>query len=88
MSESQEIGQALVRAAEMLRLHQELLFKNNLAITAAVAALKATNPAFAAEYDKHFWELKQGRLGEENAIALRMIDDIKRLVHNAQAQGA
>jgi hypothetical protein len=88
VSDSQDVGQILVRALEMLRMHQETLFKNNLATTAAVEALKATNPAFAAAYDKHFWELKQGRLGEENATAVRMIDEIKRALHNAQTQGA
>lgn len=86
MSETHDVEQILVRALEMLRMHQESLFKNNLVTTAAVEALKATNPAFAAAYDKHFWELKQGRLGEENATAVRMIEEIKRALHNAQTQ--
>ncbi len=88
MSESQDVGQVLVRAIEMLRMHQEVLFKTNLAVTAAVEALKVTDPAFASDYDKQFWELKQGRLGEENATAVRMIDEIKRALTTAQAQGA
>ncbi len=88
MSETQDVGQVLVRTIEMLRMHQEVLFRTNLATTAAVEALKATNPAFAAAYDKQFWELKQGRLGEENATAVRIIDEIKRALHNAQAQSA
>ncbi len=88
MSESQDVGQVLVRAIEMLRMHQEVLFKTNLATTAAVEALKAANPGFAAEYDKKFWDLKQGRLGEENSTAVRSIDEIKRALHAAQSQGA
>jgi hypothetical protein len=88
VSESEDIGQLLVRALDLLRMHQETLFKNNLATTAAVEALRQTNPAFAAAYDKQFWELKQGRMGEDNATAVRMIDEIKRTLHNAQAQGA
>ncbi len=88
MSESQDVGQVLVRAIEMLRMHQEVLFKTNLATTAAVEALKATTPGFAAEYDKKFWDLKQGRLGEENSTAVRIIDEIKRALHAAQSQGA
>ncbi|MGI9101103.1 MAG: hypothetical protein ACR2IF_01545 [Terriglobales bacterium] len=89
MSETQELGHVLVRAFEMLRMHQESMFKATLATTAAVEALKETNPEFAAAYDKHYWELKQGRLGEENNVASRIIDEIKRELRTvAAAQGA
>jgi len=86
VSESQDLGQVLVRAFEMLRMHQESLFKANLATTALVETLKAADPQFAAAYDRHYWDLKQGRLGEENALAVRIIEDIKRQLHQA-AQG-
>ncbi len=89
MSESQDLGQILVRAFELLRMHQESLFKNKLAATALVEALKESDPEFAAAYDRHYWELKQGQLGEENALAVRIIEDIKRQLHQAaHGQGA
>jgi hypothetical protein len=89
VSESQDLGQVLVRAFELLRMHQESLFKAKLATTAMTEALKESDPKFAAAYDRHYWELKQGRLGEENAVAARAIEDIKRrLQEAAQAQGA
>lgn len=89
MSESQELGQVLVRAFELLRMHQESLFKAKLATTAMTEALKESDPKFAAAYDRHYWELKQGRLGEENALAVRIIEDIKRQLHAAaHGQGA
>jgi hypothetical protein len=74
----QDLHQLLARTFEMLRMHQEALFKANLATTALVDALKDTNPQFAAAYDRHFWELKQGKLGEENATAVRILDELKR----------
>ncbi len=88
MNETQDVGQLLVRTLEMLRMQQETLFRNSLAVTAAVEALKATNPAFATAYDKHYWELKQGRLGEENSTAVRILEEIKRALHQAQVKDA
>ena len=88
MSESQDLGQVLVRVFEMLRMHQESLFKANLATTALVETLKASNAQFGAAYERHYWDLKQGRLGEENNVAVRIIEDLKRQLHQAaQGQG-
>ncbi len=89
MSESQDLGEVLVRAIEVLRRHQDSIFQAKLATNALVDALKESDPKFAAAYDRHYWELKQGRLGEENAVAVRIIEEIKRqLQENAQAHGA
>jgi hypothetical protein len=74
---------------ELLRLNQESLFKAKLATTAMTEALKESDSKFAAAYDRHYWELKQGRLGEENALAVRIIEDLKRQLHEAaRGQGA
>ena len=73
-----DVEQLLIRIFELLRMHQEALFKANLSVNAAVEALKVGDSSFAEAYDKSFWELKQGRLGEENATAVRMIDQLKR----------
>ena len=86
MSDQPDVDQLLVRAFEMLRMHQESVFKSTLATTALVNALKETNPDFAAAYDKHYWELKQGPLGEQNAVAFRIIDEITRKL-KAHAHG-
>ena len=83
-----DVEQLLVRIFELLRMHQEALFKANLSVAAAVEALKETDAQFAESYDKHFWELKQGRLGEENSTAVRIIDSIKRELRPPQATGA
>jgi hypothetical protein len=78
----------LVRIFELLRMHQDALFKANLSIAAAVEALKESDGAFGEAYDRHFWELKQGRLGEENATAMRIIDQLKRELRPPHAAGA
>jgi len=78
----------LVRIFELLRMHQEALFKANLSIAATVEALKESDPQFADAYDKAYWNLKQGRLGEENSTAVRIIDQIKRELRPAQATSA
>ena len=78
MSETQDVEHLLVRIFELLRMHQEALFKANLAVSSAVEALKEFDPQFAEAYDRHFWELKQGQLGEEHATASRIIDQLKR----------
>ncbi len=83
-----DVNQLLVRAFEMLRMHQEALFRANLAVSAAVEALKEEDPRFEEAYEKHFWELKQGRLGEENAIAVRMIDHLKAHLRDSRADAA
>lgn len=88
MSESRESDHLLVRIFELLRMHQEALFKANLSIAAAVEALKESDPQFGDAYDKAYWNLKQGRLGEENSTAVRIIDQIKRELRPAQADGA
>ncbi len=88
MSETNDIEQLLVRVFEMLRMHQESLFKTNLAVNAAVEALKENDPNFADSYEKHFWELKQGRLGEENSTAVRIIDQLKRELRPPHATSA
>lgn len=88
MSQSQEMEQTLIRIFEMLRMHQEALFKATLSAAAAVEALKESDPQFAEAYEKHFWELKQGRLGEENSTAVRIIDQIKRELRPPQASSA
>jgi hypothetical protein len=62
----------------MLRVHQEAMFKSTLATLAVVEALKDADPGFGERYDRHFWELKQGKLGEEHAGAVRMIEEMKR----------
>lgn len=88
MSDTHDVEQLLLRIFELLRMHQEALFKANLSIAAAVEALKESDPQFAEAYEKHFWELKQGRLGEENSTAVRIIDQIKRELRPHQASGA
>ena len=88
MPDNHDIEQLLVRIFEMLRMHQEALFKANLSVGAAVEALKETDAQFAESYDRHFWELKQGRLGEENSTAVRVIDQIKRELRPPQATSA
>src|SRR4051794_2410631 len=86
VSENQE--HLLVRIFELLRMHQEALFKANLSIAAAVEALKESDAQFGDAYDKAYWNLKQGRLGEENSTALRIIDQIKRELRPGQANSA
>ena len=86
MPENQE--NLLVRIFELLRMHQEALFKANLSIAAAVEALKESDPQFAEAYDRAYWNLKQGRLGEENSTAVRLIDQIKRELRPPQASSA
>ncbi len=88
MRESQDVGQLLVRTLEMLRVQQEALFRNSIAVAAVVESLKTANPAFAAAYDKQYWELKQGRLGEENSTAVKIIEEIKRELHQAHVKDA
>ncbi len=88
MSENHDMEHMLVRIFELLRMHQDALFKANLSVSAAVEALKESDPQFAEAYDKHFWELKQGRLGEENSTAVRIIDQIKRELRPPQATSA
>jgi hypothetical protein len=88
VSDNNEIEQLLVRVFEMLRMHQDALFKANLSIGAAVEALKESDAAFAEAYDKRFWELKQGRLGEENSTAVRIIDQLKRELRPPQVNSA
>ena len=78
MADQHDLDQLFIRIFEMLRMHQESLFKTNLAVNAAVDALKEFDPQFAEAYERHFWDLKQGRLGEENSTAVRMIDQLKR----------
>ena len=88
MSDEHNLEQLMLRIFELIRMHQEALFKANLSIAAAVEALKESNPQFAESYEKHFWELKQGLLGEENSTAVRMIDQIKRDLRPSQAASA
>lgn len=88
MSDTHDTEQLLVRIFELLRMHQEALFKANLSVGAAVEALKESDAQFAEAYDRHYWELKQGRLGEENSTAVRIIDSIKRELRPPQATGA
>ena len=88
MSENQDVEHLMVRIFELLRMHQEALYKANLSVAAAVEALKESDPQFGEAYDKHFWELKQGRLGEENSTAVRIIDQIKRELRPPQATSA
>jgi hypothetical protein len=88
VSEIHGKDQLLLRIFELLRMHQEALFRANLSIGAAVEALKESDAQFAEAYDRHFWELKQGRLGEENATAVRLIDQIKRDLRPPQASSA
>ena len=88
MSETHDVEHLLVRIFELLRMHQEALFKANLSVASAVEALKEFDPQFAEAYDRHFWNLKQGRLGEENSTAVRIIDQIKRDLRPPQAPSA
>ena len=88
MSETHDTEHLLIRIFELLRMHQEALFKANLSVAAAVEALKESDPTFAEAYERHFWELKQGRLGEENSTAVRIIDQIKRELRPPQATSA
>jgi hypothetical protein len=86
--ESHDVEQLLIRVIEMLRMHQESLFKVSLEVNAAVEALKEGDAHFAESYDRHYWEAKQGRLGEENSTAVRMIDQLKRELRAPNASGA
>jgi hypothetical protein len=86
--EHHDVEQLLVRIFELLRMHQESLFKANLSINAAVEALKDSDSGFADAYDKAYWEAKQGRLGEENATAVRIIDQLKRELRPPHATSA
>ncbi|HEU5453828.1 MAG TPA: hypothetical protein VFU76_17650 [Terriglobales bacterium] len=90
MTDNQDLHDLFTRIFDVLRAHQESLFKSNLAIHAAVEALKEQDAEFAESYERHFWEAKQGQLGEENAIAARVIEAIRQqLKHDtARAQGA
>lgn len=88
MSDTVDTNQLLVRAFEMLRMHQEALFKVNIAVTAAVEALKQSDPEFAAAYERHFWEMKQGVLGAEHATAVRMIDQVTQQMRSAIGRAA
>jgi hypothetical protein len=88
VSETHDSDHLLVRIFELLRMHQEALFKANLSIAAAVEAIKESDPQFAEAYDRHYWELKQGRLGEENSTAVRIIDQIKRELRPSAATSA
>lgn len=90
MSENQDLQDLLTRIFDVLRAHQESLFKSNVAIFAAIEALKEQDPEFAESFDRHFWEAKQGSLGEENAAAARMIEAIRQhLKHEVgRAHGA
>lgn len=88
MSETHDIEQMLIKIFELLRMHQDALFKANLSIAAAVEALKDSDSAFAESYEKYFWELKQGHLGEENSTAVRIIDQLKRELRPPHATGA
>jgi hypothetical protein len=88
VSETHDVEHLLVRIFELLRMHQEALFKANLSVSSAVEALKEFDPQFAEAYDRHFWELKQGRLGEENSTAVRIIDQIKRELRPPHAPSA
>src|SRR5689334_5002935 len=78
VSDSEDVAQLLIRTCEMLRAHQETVFKSTLATLAVVQALKEKDPAFADLYDHHFWELKQGKMGEEHVAAVRTIEEMKR----------
>lgn len=88
MSEAHDVDQLLIRVLELLRMHQESLFKVSLEVNAALEALKEGDSGFAESYDRHFWELKQGRLGEENSTAVRIIDQLKRELRAPHASGA
>ena len=88
MPDTRDVEHLLVRIFELLRMHQEALFKANLSTEAAIEALKESDAQFGEAYDRHFWELKQGRLGEENSTAVRTIDQIKRELRPPQASSA
>lgn len=88
MSEAHDNHQLLLRTFELLRMHQEALFRANLSIAAAVEALKESDAQFAEAYERHFWELKQGLLGEENSNAVHLIEEIKRELRPPQATNA
>ena len=90
MSETRDLHDLLTRTFDLLRAHQENLFRVNAAIHALVEALKENDTAFAESFDRHFWEAKQGKLGEENAIAARVIEDIRHYLKHevGRAQGA
>ena len=88
MSETHDVEHLLIRVFELMRMHQESLFKANLSVAAAVEALKESDVQFAESFEKHFWELKQGRLGEENSTAVRIIDQLKRELRPPQASSA
>ena len=88
MSDTHDVEQLLVKIFELLRMQQDALFKANLSVAAAVEAMKQGDTAFAEAYDKHFWELKQGRLGEEHSTAVRIIDQLKRELRPPHATGA
>lgn len=88
MSDTHDVEHLLIRVLEMLRMHQESLFKVSLEVNSAVEALKESDASFAEVYDRHYWELKQGRLGEENSTAVRIIDQLKRELRAPNASGA
>jgi hypothetical protein len=88
VSDTVDANQLLVRAFEMLRMHQEALFKANLAVTAAVEALKESDAQFAEAYERHYWEMKQGRLGDEHATAVRILDQLKQQMRQAMGRAA
>ncbi len=88
MSDTVDANQLLVRVFEMLRMHQEALFKANLEVTAAVEALKESDVQFAESYERYFWELKQGSLGDEHATAVRMIEQLKQQLRAAMGHDA
>lgn len=94
MSENQEVHDLLGRLLHVMRAQQEALFKNNLAIYAAVEALKEIDADFNEAYERHYWEAKQGSIGDENASANRLIETIRQQIKQhehqeaARAQGA
>ena len=94
MSDTQDLHDLLARVLYVLRAHQEAMFQNTLAIHACVEALKESDSTFADAYDRHYWEAKQGKIGEENATANRMIENIRQQLkqseheESAKAQGA
>lgn len=88
MSDTHDVEQLLVKVFELLRMHQDALFKANVSVAAAVEALKEEDSGFAEAYDRHFWEQKQGRLSEEHATAVRIIDQLKRELRPPHASSA
>lgn len=88
MPETHDTEHLLIRVFELLRMHQEALLKANLSVNAAVEALKESDASFAEAYDRKYWDLKQGRLGEENNTAVRIIDQLKRELRPPHADNA